>query len=83
LTVQQLVTRLIGRRGITKQRMQDILSRCPDDAIFVVPAPDHSYRPAGASAGFSWLSPDGTLSEDCEDDEIFEGCHRIPVVVIE
>lgn len=75
--------RLIGRRGITKQRMQDILNRCPDDVIFVVPTYDHSYRLAGASAGEAWLCQDGTLSEIDGGYDEDEAGHSIPVVVIE
>ena len=81
---QRSLTAAMGRRGITKRRMQQILDASPDSVVFVVPGYDHNYRPAGAEASSAWLDPDGTLSEYCEDESVFdESGVRIPVIVIQ
>jgi hypothetical protein len=61
--------------------IREAIAGAPDDAVLVVPAPDHSYRPASLNKGTALFSQDGHISEDFETDDPEVGERRNVVIV--
>lgn len=55
-------------KAIHAKQLREWLAKVPDDAILLVPAPDHSYRPASISKGKALFTKDGYISEDHGED---------------
>lgn len=54
-----------------------------DDAIVVVPAPDHSYRAASVTPETAVIYyPDGEIAEDFGDEHNEDGGKRIKVLLV-
>ena len=65
-------------KAIHAKQLREWLAKVPDDAILLVPAPDHSYRPATISKGHALFTECGEISEDFEGGE---GKRKVVLIV--
>jgi hypothetical protein len=59
-------------RAINAKQLREWLAKVPDDTILLVPAPDHSYRPATVTKGKALFYKGGHISEDWDQEEAAE-----------
>ena len=67
-------------RLIRVRDIREAIAGASDDAILVVPAPDHSYRLASLNKGTALFGQDGHISEDFET-EGFEAERREVIII--
>jgi hypothetical protein len=51
-------------KAVKAKQLREWLAKVPDDAILLLPAPDHSYRPAKFTKGTVLVTDAGYISED-------------------